>query len=259
MSDWLPLAGRLGAWGYGRGPRLVFVHGFTQTSNSWKPIAEGFADGGYECIVVDVPGHGESVDVRVDLPEAADLLTSQCGPAVYIGYSLGGRLCLHAAVAHPQTVRGVAEIGGSPGIADDEQRSARRVADDRLADHIVEAGVGAFLDEWLSLPLFDDLEPDDQQRGDRLRNTPEGLAGSLRLAGSGAQHSLWPRLADLAVPALIIAGERDHKFVEIGKQMAASVCNGKFVEIAGAGHAAHLQQPRLVVAGLKAWLNEISY
>src|SRR3954452_16046795 len=108
MSDWRRLAGTLASWSCGEGPRLVFAHGFTQTSNSWKPIAEKFAASGYESVIVDLPGHGGTGDGAVDLQQAAQMLTDSCGRAVYIGYSLGGRLCLHAASTRPEMVSGLA-------------------------------------------------------------------------------------------------------------------------------------------------------
>lgn len=259
MSEWRPLFGELAGWACGEGPRLVFVHGFTQTASSWKPIAEMFAADGYESIVVDVPGHGASVDVRVDLRSAADMVTSLCGAAVYVGYSLGGRLCLHAAVMNPHLVRGLALVGASPGLADDSEREARFAADNELASHIIDVGVGRFLDEWLSQPLFAGLVVDGEARSDRLTNTPEGLASSLRLAGTGAQSSLWPQLHEMKMPLLAIAGEKDHKFAAIARQVNASVPVGRAIEIAGAGHAAHLQEPQLVANALADWLLEINY
>ena len=259
MSDWRPLEGRLAAWTCGQGPRLVFVHGFTQTSNSWKPIAARFAADGYEAIVVDAPGHGGSTNVRADLRRAADMLTALCGFGVYVGYSLGGRLCLHAALMYPHLVRGLAVIGASPGIADESERAERRTADNKLADHIVDVGVDAFIEEWLTQPLFAGLELDDAQRADRLTNTPEGLASSLRHAGTGAQGSLWPRLREMNMPVVTMAGELDHKFAAIGRQIAAAVPEGRSVEVPGAGHAAHLQQGDEVIGTLTAWLREIKY
>ena len=259
MSDWRPLGGELGGSACGEGPRLVFVHGFTQTSSSWKPIAELFAADGYESVVVDVPGHGASADVRVDLRRGADMLTSRCGAAVYVGYSLGGRLSMHAALMYPHLVRGLAVVGASPGIADESERAARRAADNDLADHIVDVGVAKFLDEWLAQPLFAELTLDDGDRADRLTNTPDGLADSLRLAGTGAQSSLWPRLHEMKMPVLTIAGEQDHKFAAIGRKVSASVPIGKAIEIPGAGHAAHLQRAQLVVDALTDWLLDIKY
>lgn len=259
MSDWRRLTGELAGWTCGQGPRVVFVHGFTQTARSWWPIAEHFAASGYEAIVVDQPGHGESVDVRTDMATTAQLLTSQCGRAVYVGYSMGARLGLHAAVLHPQVVAGLALVGGSPGIAGDIERAARREADEKLADEIERIGVEAFLDDWLAQPLFAGLNLDDEQRADRLRNSASGLATSLRLAGTGAQASLWSHLGQLDMPVLVMAGEHDLKYVDIGRQIAASVPDGRFEQIAGAGHAAHLQDPGRVTALLQDWLADIHW
>jgi len=259
MSDWRPLEGRLAGWSCGDGGRLVFAHGFTQTSNSWKPIAESFVADGYEAVVVDLPGHGVSADGETDLRRAADMLTEMCGDAVYVGYSLGGRLCLHAAVMHPDVVRGLALIGASPGIEDEQERARRRAADDSLADHIVEIGVDAFLDDWLARPLFGGLAVDTAARADRTRNTPQGLASSLRHAGTGVQESLWPCLGGLSMPVLAMAGELDVKFADIGISIADTVRHGRFAAVPHAGHAAHLQSPRFVTETLKDWLAEISY
>ena len=66
---------------WGRGQRLVFVHGFTQTGRSWRPIAERFAEA-YEVVLVDAPGHGGSGDIEVDLASGAELLGSTGGPPI---------------------------------------------------------------------------------------------------------------------------------------------------------------------------------
>ena len=236
----------------------MFVHGFTQTSTSWKPIANHFASGGYETVVVDAPGHGGSTAIRANMCDAADLLTAQCGDGVYIGYSMGGRLCLHAAARCPGQVRALALVGASPGIADEGDRAARRMADEQLAEHIEHIGVAAFLDEWLAQPLFARLVVDEAERADRLNNSVDGLAGSLRLAGTGAQASLWPRLGEMTMPVLTMAGELDTRFAAIGREMASAVSAGHFEAIAGTGHAAHLQAPDHVIAVLQRWLQNLT-
>jgi 2-succinyl-6-hydroxy-2,4-cyclohexadiene-1-carboxylate synthase len=259
MSDWRPLEGKLAGWTCGQGPRLVFVHGFTQTSNSWKPIAARFAADGYESVVVDAPGHGESASVRADLRRSADMLTALCGAGVYIGYSMGGRVCLHAALMYPHLVKGLAVIGASPGIADEDERAVRRRADDLMATHIEDIGVPAFIDEWLAQPMFAGLTVTEEERADRLRNTATGLANSLRHGGTGAQGSLWGRLRELNMPVLTMAGEHDEKFMAIGRQVAAWAPRGTFADINGCGHAAHLQDPGQVVAVIQSWLNTIRW
>jgi len=249
---WRPLSGRLAAEQRGDdgAPRLVFVHGFTQTGNSWKPIAEQFVATGHQCVVVDLPGHGDSGHVRADLRRTADMIAALGGRATYVGYSLGGRAALHVALMYPNLVRSLVTIGANPGIDDDEERSRRRESDDQLAARMQEEGLEQFLRGWTTLPLFGGLTLSEADMADRLRNTVEGLSNSLRMAGTGAQGSLWPRLRELNMPVLAMAGADDAKFAAIAEQIARTVPRGRSVLIPGAAHAAHLQQPQAVVAAI---------
>jgi len=257
MPDWRPLAGPLATRTRGSGRRLVFVHGFTQTSRSWERIADHFVAAGprrYEVALVDLPGHGGSGAVRADLRRTADLLASTTGEATYVGYSLGGRVCLHLALMYPHIVDRLVLLGATPGIVDDDERAQRRQADELLAQRILEIGVDAFVDEWSALALFHGLVLDDDERADRRRNTAAGLADSLRLCGAGTQLSLWDRLVELNMPVLAMAGALDTKFVPVAERIAASVPDGAFGEIHDAGHAAHLQQPMQVITRLETFL-----
>ncbi|MGB8858856.1 MAG: alpha/beta fold hydrolase [Ilumatobacteraceae bacterium] len=255
MFEWRPHSGPLAAEQLGdhHAPHITFVHGFAQTGNSWKPIAEWFAEQGFLATVVDLPGHGDSANVRADLRRTADMLAAIGATGSYVGYSLGGRACLHLALMYPHLAKRLVVIGANPGIADAGERAERREADDAIAARLQELGIEAFLDEWLAQPLFGGLQLTPEQRADRLRNTPEGLASSLRLAGTGAQGSLWPRLRELNMPVLALAGAQDHKYTAIAEQIADAVPLGSCQLIEGAAHAAHLQQPEAVtvaIAGL---------
>ena len=57
----------------GDGPPLVLLHGFTQTGRLWGPFGDGLA-ATHTLIAIDLPGHGDSGDVRADLPETAALV-----------------------------------------------------------------------------------------------------------------------------------------------------------------------------------------
>lgn len=234
---------------------MVFVHGFTQTGQSWRRIGEHFADRGREVILVDLPGHGGSSSVRADLRRSADLLSLTTGPAVYVGYSLGGRVCLHLALMYPHVVDGLIVIGASPGIIDDDERSVRRAADERLAAHLLDVGLEQFLDEWTQQPLFGGFELSDEERADRLENTPAGLASSLRLSGTGTQVSLWDRLVELNMPLLALAGEHDSKFAAMAERIARTAPDAQFATIHDASHAAHLEQPVQVITRIERFLH----
>jgi len=226
-----------------RTSRLALIHGFTQTGRSWDPLRPAL-ERRFEVVTPDLPGHGARSEVAVDLSEAARLLAAECGEASYVGYSMGGRVGLHLALAHPELVRRLVLVGASPGIEDAAERAARRQADEDLARSLEEEGLEEFLARWLDLPLFAGLPPDAAGLAARRQNTSAGLAASLRRMGTGSQEPLWHRLVDLTMPVLLVAGERDPKFSELASEMARRIGDQAAVAVVpDAGHACHLERP----------------
>ena len=227
-----------------RGPdRLVLVHGFTQTLRSWDRLAGPLAET-FQVVRVDLPGHGGSAAVDLSFEETAEALGEAGGAATYVGYSLGGRLCLRLAVDHPELVQSLVLVGASPGLAGADERAARRAADEALAADIERIGTAAFLDRWLAQPLFASLRPAADDLEARLANSPAGLATALRRLGPGVQEPLWDRLGELKMPVLAVTGQEDTKFSRLAEEMAAAIgVNAEAVAVAGAGHAAHLERP----------------
>jgi 2-succinyl-6-hydroxy-2,4-cyclohexadiene-1-carboxylate synthase len=231
----------------GEGPRIVLVHGFTQTHVSWAPVAADLA-ADHEVVSVDAPGHGGSSAIRADLTEGAALLADAGGRATYVGYSMGGRLALRLALDRPDLVECLVLIGATAGIDDARERAARRRADEELAESIERDGVHAFLERWLAQPLFADLSPTSADLAARRTNTAAGLASSLRLAGTGTMDPpWWGELASIDAPTLVLAGERDTKFTALGHRLVESIGpNARFQAVDGCGHAAHLERPDAV-------------
>ncbi len=236
--------------------RFVLAHGFTQTARSWSTFACRLQEllPGAETIAVDLPGHGSAPPPNdSNLWESAERLVDAGGAATYVGYSMGGRVSLHAALAHPERVRALVLIGATAGIDELDERLARRAADELLADHIEVVGVDTFIDEWLGNALFAGLTEQTAMRDDRLRNTAGALAASLRATGTGTQEPLWGRLGEIDVPVLILVGEHDTKFRAIGERMAGLLSAPMFEVIAGAGHSVHLEQPDATAAAIADW------
>jgi 2-succinyl-6-hydroxy-2,4-cyclohexadiene-1-carboxylate synthase len=238
----------------GAGERVVLVHGFTQTLAAMEALAARLRDR-HEVVRVDLPGHGGSTPPLVGFAKAAALLGEAGGAAAYLGYSLGGRLCLRLALDRPELVRALVLIGASPGLDDPVERAARQASDDALAAELERVGLERFLDRWLAQPLFATLPPERAGRAGRLANTTQGLAASLRLHGTGAQEPLWDRLATLRPPTLLITGARDQKFAGIAERMAKAIGpSATLALVPDAGHAAHLERPDEVAALVDAFL-----
>ena len=227
------------------GHRFVFVHGFTQTPTSWNAVT------------ASVVGAVGAVDTPAVIDGADFVATAAAldhGTATYVGYSMGGRLCLQLALDRPDVVERLVLVSASPGIEDPDERAARCVADGELARTIERDGVDAFLERWLAQPLFATL-PRDAAGLDERRDahTVESLSHQLRALGQGEQPSNWPRLAELRMPVLLIAGALDAKYVEIARRMADVIPQARVEVIAGAGHACQLEQPDAVAHLLASW------
>lgn len=234
-------------------PRLVLIHGFTQTRSSWDRLRRDLG-GDIETIAVDAPGHGESAAARLDLDGGASAIAAAGGRGTYVGYSMGGRFALHAAFAHPQLVERLVLISATAGIDDADDRATRRRSDETLAATIEQDGVPAFLDRWLALPLFATLPAEAAGRAARESNTAPGLASSLRLAGTGTQQPLWDRLGELTMPVLLVAGALDGKFLATAERMAALIPHADLQVVERAGHTVHLEQPDAFAEMLLDWL-----
>jgi len=238
----------------GLGPRLVLVHGFAQNRNCWEPIAAELARD-HTVVRVDAPGHGQSSEIHADLHSGARSIADRAGKATYLGYSMGARFALHVALDTPELVDGVVLIGATGGIDDPRARTERKRADRARAEQLERDGLEAFLDSWLEQPLFAGLSEHAQFRDERAENTVEGLAESLRRAGTGSQEPLWSRLASLDMPVLVIAGADDRKFSAEAERLTSSIGpNATMALILEAGHAAHLEQPEAFLATLLQWL-----
>ncbi len=243
--------------GTGDAPPLLMLHGFTGSHRSWPAEAIDRLAAHRRVILVDLPGHGES-----DKPESpgryafaavvadlTDLLDSLAVPtAVWVGYSMGGRLALGAGLLAPEYVSQLILEGASPGIADPVGREARRMSDAELASRIESAGIAAFIEEWESQPLFASqvslpAPVRKAQHEQRLSNCPVALAACLRGLGTGMQPSLWDGLSHLNVPTLLIAGRRDVKYVRLSRQMSESMPAARLALVPGAGHNVHLERP----------------
>ncbi len=221
----------------------MWLHGFTQTKHSSYRFRSILA-GSYEVLTIDLPGHGENAGLSASLEDTADLLAEVLpkDPFILAGYSLGGRVALHFALRHPRRLAHLVVLSATPGIANHEERRARRERDDELADRIEVIGTDAFLDEWLAQPMFKSVPVDPIERAARSHDA-RGLADSLRHAGTGTQDVLVEPLRQLNTPTLILAGANDEKFAHEANRLGEAIARSTRRLVPHASHAAHLEQP----------------
>ncbi|MDX8044792.1 2-succinyl-6-hydroxy-2,4-cyclohexadiene-1-carboxylate synthase [Gracilibacillus sp. S3-1-1] len=237
---------------YGEGRPVVFLHGFTGSSQTWQSVRPFFSS--YQFIVVDLPGHGYTkarVKSMKDCCEDLSRVFKEMGLELFdlVGYSMGGRTALSFACAFPEMVRTLTLESASPGLKVEQERIAREQRDQRLAEEIVQYPLALFVDKWENIALFDSQkrlpkEKRDQIREERMAQSREGLAHSLVTMGTGVMGSYWDKLERLGMPVLLVTGEWDEKFIDINKKMDELLPDSHFTTINQAGHAIHVEQTK---------------
>jgi 2-succinyl-6-hydroxy-2,4-cyclohexadiene-1-carboxylate synthase len=222
---------------------VTFVPGFMQRAEAWQPVTEPLSQR-YRVRSLDF--------ATWTFEERLEELPSR---GALVGYSMGGRIALHAALREPGRFAALVLIGVSAGV---ENRADRLRSDEELAGWMEKSSIEEVVERWEHLPVFatqsDELRA--RQRPARLSHDPRELAQLLRSAGQGATPPLWDRLHELRCPVLLIAGALDGRYVQAARRMADLIPDARVTLVPGAGHAAHMERPELVVELLDEYLGD---
>lgn len=231
-------------------PKVVFVPGFMQRGDAWRPVADRIGTS-YRSACLHL--RGDSFSGRLD-----EVLARLEPGTVLAGYSMGGRIALHAGLRRADVLGALVLVGTSAGIEDEGLREERRAADERLADWMEGRSIEEIVDSWERLPVFATQSPElrDALRPGRLSHDPAELASLLRTAGQGVLPPLWGRLPEITCPVLVTAGEADDAYVRAAYRMSDLFPRGTARLIPGAGHAPHLEDPDTFARLLLEFLDE---
>lgn len=229
-------------------PVVLFIPGFMQRGEAWRPVAEIVGER-YRSICLDPQS--------ATLAGRVEEIAAGGRDGVLVGYSLGGRLALTAALAAPQAFRALITVGAGAGITDPAERARRLAADQAFADWIETQPIETIVERWERQPIFATQSSDlvDRQRAARLSHDPAELATLLRSAGQGAMEPVWDRLGDFQIPVLALAGELDTAYLAHAARLAAAVPDGRSVSIAAAGHAPQLERPAETASSILEFLD----
>jgi len=238
------------------GDSVLVLHGFTGSAESMEVVSATLRDH-FRVIRLELIGHGGSESPKESRPYAMEACAEQILEIVralslerphLLGYSMGGRAAIAAAVADPQRFSSLVLVGATAGIADPVLREERVAADRLLADRIESIPLAEFVDEWMALPIFASQSRLGESalkraRDQRLANERTGLANSLRGMGAGAQRPLFDRLEKIEAPVLLVVGEADEKFRDIAALLETRLRDARTEIVSDVGHAVHLEAP----------------
>ena len=227
---------------------VVFLHGFAATARHWDRVVDALPPERFTPLALDL------ADADPLTPDGvAALVAGSCYERfVLVGYSMGGRLALHTALAIPERVGRLVLISASAGIADAGERADRRAADEALAAAIEQDSIEEFVERWRRVPLFAN-DPDwvrEEVAADELRCSPAVLAATLRNLGAAAMTPMWDRLGELRMPVALLTGANDGAYVDAGRRMAAAIGHATLSVVPAVGHRLALEAPKAVVAAV---------
>ena len=232
----------------GRSVSVIAVHGFLGLPSDWIALLgpEG-SHRRYACPWT----HGGDL---AEMAEHVRVEALSCpAPRILVGYSLGGRIAMHALLQSPTVFAGAVVISSHPGlVADQNEREARIEADERWAKRFEQEDWHSVIQEWNNQPVLRGYLPALTAREECFDR--KSLAASLRQCSLGRQEDLRSRLRDLNVPVLWMGGEMDERFGPIMREGATLSPQYQCQIVEHAGHRVPWDQPRAFLQGVEKFI-----
>ena len=253
----------------GDAPPLLLIHGFTASASSFEANLDGLRRN-FTVITAELLGHGAS-----DAPE--DAAAYGPGPAVdritnlldHLGYdsvflcghSLGGALALRVALDAPHRVAALAVINSSSAAGTPEWRDGARPRMVEMAERVRTDGT-EFLKRTRMYPAHSRrLDPISKEllTRDFDRLLPAGVAGTAE--GLVVEVNAWERHGELAVPMLLVVGDKDVDFAAHAETFVSRFPPHmvQVVHLPQAGHAANIEQPREFEQAMTEFARMVGY
>lgn len=208
VSDWRSFASRLGERRIG-----------SRAVDLWRFL---------DCCPMSLDTFGKALD--------AEASGSSRPSKVLVGYSMGGRMALHALLEDQHPWQAAVIISAHPGLEDEMERCARRERDAAWASRALTAPWSEFLAEWQSQPVLAGTEIRDNASSSRLAQRRREIARSFVDWSLGAQQPLWSRLSEIRIPVLWVAGEWDETYTLIAQRATSLIPTARLAIAPSCGH-----------------------
>jgi 3-oxoadipate enol-lactonase len=250
----------------GEGPPVVFIHEGIADSRIWDPQWISFE--GYRRIRLDLRGFGQSPVGRLPLTHArdvAELLDElDVARAALVAGSLGGRIALELAIARPDLVHALVLVGtGLPSLDwSAEVRAYGQAEDQAVVRGDLDAATELNLRMWVDGPnrAAGDVAPGVREAVRTMQRRAFELQAPCweELDEDLLVDDLQDRLAEVAVPTLVLVGEEDVADIRtVAARVAAEIPGARSAGIAGAAHVPNLERPSDFDAIVLGFLGEV--
>jgi 3-oxoadipate enol-lactonase len=233
----------------GQGPEtIVLGHGLAFSGAMFDAQVAALRER-YRCITFDLRGHGRSelsatgYDMDTLAGDLAALIEEVARvPVHFVGWSIGGFTGLRVALRRPELLRSLTLIGSSA-IGGAESTLAFRLMKKMFSDRFRnDPSHAALVEKWRQHFLSD-----------------ERLGVSRAARAVIARRSVERELPALLLPVLMLRGEADALVsAAAAARTIEKIPGGKFITIAGAGHACNIEEPSAVNAALASFFADAS-
>jgi len=227
-------------------PAILFLHGSPLSGRMWKPQLEQLNE--FHCLAPDLPGHGRSAQIPLDMPSMVQNLTNlilsstSSGKAHVVGLSFGGVVAQALMVARPEVV-----------------------------DHVILSGTSTLMNKWLvnlsmlNEPVLRILPPHWLatllciQFGipSRYRTI---LEEDFKAFSSNTLFEVMKTYLSIEIPSktksptLIVVGQKETAFAKwAARKIASSIPGSKGVVVPNCGHVWNMESPELFTETVRAW------
>jgi 2-succinyl-6-hydroxy-2,4-cyclohexadiene-1-carboxylate synthase len=243
--------------------RVFCLHGFLGLPSDWDSLKapQDFEIEKADIFKIASPANGTSMFEWADAFHQHVRARSQKIPGagekrILLGYSMGGRLALHALVQNPSLWSTAVIVSANPTPLSDE-RGPRAVADEDWARRFETEHWESLVSVWENHPVFGGKPiPFSRKEKDFTR---ADLAGAFRAWSLARQEDLTPRLLELKIPILWITGNQDPRYQEIARRLK-SQAQGKtieFVSVEGSGHRVPWEKPDVFHSHFSSFLERV--
>lgn len=252
----------------GSGRPLLLIHGFPFDHTMWQNQIEPLAE---HCQVIapDLRGYGGSSLAQKDAEQgvlmstyAEDLIAvlDQVGvnePVILCGFSMGGYILWQLAKRFPERVKALVPCDTRAAADTDDARAGREKMASTVAETGTEPVVEAMLPKLVAKHTLDARPELVEQVSSMIRGArPAAIAAAQR--GMAQRPDMTDALAEFDWPALLIGGAEDAISPPAEMRGIADVLpQGRFVEIAGAGHMSPLENAPAFNEALLAFVRSL--
>jgi len=230
---------------------LVTLHGFLGAPNDWRFLEnKGFS-----------AEHLDLFDQKTFHPEkglweagrVVNRNAAHFDSKVLLGYSLGGRIALHALVQNPSFWKAAIIVSTHPGLATRKEKRLRLAHDARWSSRFQKENWESVVKAWNAQPVFGTNQIDRKESFFSRESLSSGLIGwSL-----GNQSNFFAQLTSLFLPILWITGASDKKFTQIAQKLEFSHSLSSHSVIADAYHRVPWEKTSCFIKKITEFLQQI--